>query len=187
MSNLELHWNPDLTTDFGRNIVSLINATVTDGGTLGFIEPLDAEQAQHFLSALSRKIKQGETHALYAAAEGEPVFFVLLNLSSMPNCRHSAELAKGVVSPHFRGRGLVQAAFKSLISRARSLGVEQFVLDVRAHSRAHQVWEYFGFKTWGVLEDYVRINGQRHAGHYMAQSVDALAERIAYQREETTC
>ncbi|MEJ2793653.1 GNAT family N-acetyltransferase [Iodobacter sp. LRB] len=187
MSKLELHWNPDFSAEYGRNIVDLINATVADGGTLGFIEPLDADKARQFLSALIQKIAKGETYALYGSENGEPVFFVLMNLSTMPNCRHSAELAKGVVSPRFRGQGLVQAAFKALISKARALQIEQFVLDVRANSRAHQVWQYFGFKTWGVLEDYARINGQKHAGHYMAQSVESLAERIAYTQEESAC
>ena len=180
---LKLHWNPVFTGVVGAGLVGLINATVTDGGTLGFAEVLTAEAAERLLLGLNRKILEGDAEALYATLDAEPAFFVMINLSGMPNCRHSAELVKGVVAPRLRGQHLPRAAFRALVERARALGIEQFVLDVREGTRAHALWSHYGFKTWGVLPNYARVDGKTYAGHYMAQSVEALAAVIGYQQD----
>ncbi|MGR7950123.1 hypothetical protein ACU6HM_12725 [Alcaligenes sp. RM2] len=88
--------------------------TVADKGTLGFASELSGEQAHLFLDALNRKVADGDTQALYASYAGQPAFFVMMNLSGMPNCRHSAELAKAVVAPGFRGQGLPKQALEAV-------------------------------------------------------------------------
>jgi ribosomal protein S18 acetylase RimI-like enzyme len=175
---IELHWNPAFTGATGAGVLELINMTVADKGTLGFASELSGEQARLFLDALNRKVADGDTQALYASYAGQPAFFVMMNLSGMPNCRHSAELAKAVVAPGFRGQGLPKHALRALICRARELGIEQFVLDVREGSRAHRLWTRYGFQTWGILPDYARVAGQVFAGHYMSQSIEVLAQRL---------
>lgn len=85
--------------------------------------------------------------------------------------------------PAWRGHRLVEVAFEALVARADALGIEQFVLDVREGSRAHALWQRFGFVSYGVLEDYARVDGRRHRGHYMVQSVAALRERTAASRQ----
>lgn len=175
---IEQRWNPVFTGPVGVGLVELINATVADNGTLGFSSSLSGEKAEHFLGALNRRVAQGDTHALYATLEGQPAFFVMMNLSGMPNCRHSAELSKAVVAPGLRGKGLPREALRALIGRARELDVEQFVLDVREGSRAHRLWIRYGFQTWGILPDYARVAGEVFAGHYMSQSVEVLAHRM---------
>lgn len=57
-------------------------------------------------------------------------------------------------------------------------GIELLTLDVREGTRAHRLWQRFGFQTYGVLDDYARVNGVKHRGHYMAQSVQSLAQRL---------
>lgn len=61
---------------------------------------------------------------------------------------------------------------------ARTLGIELLTLDVREGSRAHRLWSTLGFASFGVLNDYARVNGVSHRGHYMVQRVDDLAARL---------
>ena len=181
MTDIEqrLIWNPPLEGDVACAVVCLINSTVDDGGTLGHAEPMTELAASRFLAQLTRGLDAGDVQLLLGFAGAEPTFMVMMTQSLMPNCRHTAELSKGVVHPHWRGRRLVEAAFRALVERAELSGVEQFVLDVREESRAHALWQRFGFVSYGVLEDYARVGGRVHRGHYMAQSVQSLRRRIS--------
>lgn len=164
----------------GVAIRTLIDATVADEGTLGFSAAMTDEQIRVFAETLQRRIDQGSTHMLLGtcAATGAAAFLVVLTQNTMPNCQHIAELSKGVVHPGFRGRGAVKIAFGELVKKARLIGVEKFVLDVREGTRAHDLWKALGFASFGVLDDYARIEGKTYRGHYMEQTVATIAKRI---------
>lgn len=174
-----LIWNPSLEGDAARAVVELLNSSVDGGGMLGYAAPLSQRQALTFIDGLARRVASDETHLLLGLAGASPAIMVVMTQSAMPNCRHTAELSKGLVHPEWRGRHLVSAAFRALAARAKLLGIEQFVLDVREGSRAHALWQRFGFVSYGVLDDYARVEGRAHRGHYMAQSVQSLADRVS--------
>lgn len=179
--------NPDITVQWVSKfdekiidaIVSLVNCSTRDGGTLGYASPMAPDESERFVSSLQRRVMTGESHLLLGHVDSAPAFLAVLTPSGMQNCRHRAELGKGVVHPLFRGRRLVEIAFRQLVEHAESLGIEQFVLDVREGSRAHVLWQRFGFSTYGVLDDYARVNGIRHRGHHMVQSVASLRARLS--------
>lgn len=175
-------WVTQFDEDACDGIISLIDLAVRDGGTLGYSSPLDAEEAESFLANLERRVDAGEAHVLLGRAGGVAVMMAVLSLNSMHNCRHRAEISKGVVHPAFRGRRLVELALKKLVERAELFGIEQLVLDVREHSRAHALWRRFGFATYGVLDDYARSNGQRFRGHFMVQAVASLRSRLSMRQ-----
>lgn len=173
-----LYWNPRLDSDAAEAIAQLIDSTAADGGTLGYNAPMTPEVKALLIVQLARQVADGDLHVLLGRAPGGPVFLVMLRPNRMPNCRHTAELAKGVVHPDWRGRGLVELAFQALVTRADALGIEQFVLDVREGSRAHALWQRFGFVSYGVLDDYARVDGVQYRGHFMHQPVAALRQRL---------
>ncbi len=177
-AGLLLQWNPPLDAEAACAIVALVNATVVDGGTLGHSEPMSDAAARYFISRLAHRIDENEVHLLLGRCAGDPVFMVMLSQSPMPNCRHTAEITKAAIHPRWRGRGLLQKGMLALIDRASALGVEQFVLDVREGSRAHLLWQRFGFVSYGVLDDYARVDGRSFRGHYMAQPLDVLRARL---------
>ena len=78
------------------------------------------------------------------------------------------------MAPQFRNGQVVKAALREIARHAETLRVEQLVLDVREGSRAHLLWQRFGFRTYGVLEDYARIGGVSHRGHFMVQTTASL-------------
>jgi pyrroloquinoline quinone (PQQ) biosynthesis protein C len=103
---------------------------------------------------------------------------VLVTPNTMPNCRHIAELSKGIVhSAHQKG-GIVKAAFLEIVRHCESRGIELLTLDVREHSAPHRIWEGLGFRQYGRLEDYARDDGRSVAGVFLCQTTADLKERL---------
>lgn len=174
----QLQWLRRADSGIAQDIVELVNSTVGDGGVLGYEQEMSAAQGADFTAALLARIQGGDTHALLGRSLAGPACLVIVSRSSMPNCRHIADLSKGVVHPDHRGAGLVARAFVEIVQMCQATGIELLTLDVREGTRAHRLWQRFGFQTYGVLEDYARVNGEKHRGHYMAQSVENLALRL---------
>lgn len=187
--SVHCQWISEIDRRTAGDIAQLVNCSVADGGTLGYEQPLTADQEVQFIAGLREDLASDRTHMLLGRAGSLPAFMVLLNLNRMVNCRHRAELAKGVVHSDYRGMRLVQLAFQEIIHRAESLGVQQLVLDVRENARAHRLWQLSGFETYGVLDDYARVQGIAHRGHFMFQSIASLRQRLKAtspaQRQET--
>ena len=171
-------WVYDFDTDSAQSIVGLVNSTVVDGGTLGYANPMSAFEATAFIDNLRRRVAANDSHVLIGHIGAHPAFLAILSLNGMTNCRHRAELSKGVVHPDYRGRNLVKVAFRELVRCAERLGVEQFVLDVRENSRAHLLWQRLGFESFGILDDYARVHGVKYRGHFMVQTVASLRKRL---------
>ncbi|PLU84865.1 MULTISPECIES: GNAT family N-acetyltransferase [Pseudomonas] len=174
----QLQWLRQADSDTAPAIMQLINSTVGDGGVLGYEHEMSAGQSVEFTASLQERIRGGDTHVLLGKAMAGPACLVILSRSSMPNCRHIADLSKGVVHPAYRGSGLVARAFSEVVRLCQAQGIELLTLDVREGTRAHRLWQSFGFQTYGVLDDYARVDGVKHRGHYMAQTVESLALRL---------
>jgi ribosomal protein S18 acetylase RimI-like enzyme len=183
--DVSVQWVTQFDDEACAAIVSLVDFAVNDGGTLGYSRPLAHEEAVGFVAGLKRRVDIGEAHVLLGRASGLPAVLAVLSLNGMHNCRHRAEIGKGIVHPAFRGQRLVELALKQLVKRAESLEVDQLVLDVREGSRAHALWVRFGFCGYGVLDDYARIDGKTHRGHYMVQPVASLRARLGMDRQRT--
>ena len=175
---IAVEWIANFSSEVVPSIIDLVNCATVDGGTLGYAKPMSDDEAKRFIGDLQHRVSGGEAHVLVGSTKGEAVFLAILSLNLMPNCRHRAELSKGVIRPDFRGRHLVELAFSQIVLRAEQLGIEQLVLDVREDSRAHMLLRRFGFVTYGVLEDYARANTEICRGHFMVQTVESLRKRI---------
>lgn len=178
---VHLAWPNTLSALDLQGVVNLIDFAAADGGTLGYATSMTASEAASFTTSLTSSVESGSTHALIGSAGDRYVFFCLMTPSAMPNCSHRAELLKGVVHPLYRGRSLIPRVFREIVSKAEALGIHQLVLDVREGSRAHLLWQRFGFQTYGVLDDYARFDKKSFRGHYMAQTVSSLRQRVFTQ------
>lgn len=177
-SDVEYEWISGLDACDGSAIVGLINEAVADEGTLGYAAPMNVAEADAYVRSLNLRMASGDCHVFLVRVGGEPAFMAILSVTGMHNCCHRAEISKGIAVPRFRGRGLVDLAFREIVKRAEMLGVEQLVLDVREGTRAHRLWQRYGFQTYGVLEDYARFGGISHRGHFMAQTTASLRARV---------
>ncbi|PAV25590.1 hypothetical protein CF392_10185 [Tamilnaduibacter salinus] len=156
----------------------LLGRTAGDDAILGIDDQSDGRAQNALLDQLKQTLASGG-HLLIGSDHGRLNVACVLKPQRLPTTSHLAELQKGVIAPEYRGQGLLPVALRQITDKARALDITRFVLDVRAGSPAHRLWQYWGFQTFGVLEDYAHHQGQVFAGHFMEQSVKDLADRVA--------
>jgi ribosomal protein S18 acetylase RimI-like enzyme len=132
----------------------LLVEVVAGGGSVSFMHPLAPDVATAFWTGALAAAARGERIVLGAFAGEVLAGTVTLLLDCPPNQPHRAEIAKLMVSPPFRGRGIAAA----LMRRAEALAVEQgrtlMVLDTATEDGAAGLYEGLGFQLAGVIPDY---------------------------------
>jgi ribosomal protein S18 acetylase RimI-like enzyme len=127
---------------------------VANGGSVGFMHPVEPERARAFWDAALAAAGRGERIVL-GAFDGEAlVATVTLMLDCPPNQPHRAEIAKMMTRPSHRGRGIAS----DLMRRVEDLAVERrrtlLVLDTAADEGASGLYERAGFTFAGAIPDY---------------------------------
>ncbi|NJK46407.1 MAG: GNAT family N-acetyltransferase [Pleurocapsa sp. SU_196_0] len=142
------------TPENRASLSDLLMETVSSGGSVSFMHPLEPEQADAFWDASLRWAEQGERVVL-GAWDGEMLIgTVTLLLGCPPNQPHRAEIAKMMTRVDYRGRGvataLMRAAESIAVRRARTL----LVLDTAEDGGASSLYERLGFTLAGIIPDY---------------------------------
>jgi precorrin-6B methylase 2/ribosomal protein S18 acetylase RimI-like enzyme len=184
-ADIRLEWLRTVDVATGKQLLRLMNRTLEEETTIGFPGPLDEETGRKLMRQLNADVQSGYRHLLVAYKDGVIVGQLILTPNSSPNHRHIVELTRGTIDPAFRGAGLVLLAFQEVARRCELLGRETICLDVRAGTNAAIWWQHFGFKQYGLLQDYSRVGDKRYQGLYLTQTTAALNERlkeIAQQR-----
>ncbi len=162
----------------GGAVWRLLASSVDEDAILGIDDPTCEKTQEAFLQQLKQTLAGGG-QLLIGSIHGRLVVACVLKPQSLPTTCHLAELQKGIIAPEHRGQGLLPLALRQITERARQLGVSRLLLDVREGAPAHRLWKYWGFRSFGVLQDYARHGGKTYSGHFMEQSVDDLAIRVA--------
>lgn len=156
----------------------LCRTSADDDAILGIDQQASKTAQDAYLAQLKQTLTCGGL-LLIGSVNGRLVVSCVMKPQLLPTTCHLAELLKGTIAPEHRGRGLLEEALRQITEKARQLGISRLLLDVREGSDAHRLWQHWGFETFGILEDYARHNGKSHRGHYMQQTVDELAIRVA--------
>ena len=175
-TSVTFEWPATVDAAVAAQIVQLMRETTRDSPIIGFGTTISDEQAHRYMDELKANLAAGKLHLLLAMANSSHLIGTcVLRRNLNPNNRHIADLAKGMIATPYRGGGLVLAcAFLEIGKLCARESIELLTLDVRAGTRAHQIWERFGFATYGILADYARVDGESIAGHFMAQPVSKL-------------
>lgn len=84
----------------------------------------------------------------------------------------AATLSIHFVAPWARGHGLARALIDAAEGSARAQGFEVMNLDVReTQGAAVSLYESCGYRRWGTMPDYARVDGAMIAGHFYAKSL----------------
>jgi len=125
--------------------------TAAQGGSVSFMHPLAAEDADAFWAAALAAAGRVVLGAWQAEAL---VGTVTLMLDCPPNQPHRAEIAKMMTLARYRGRGvataLMQAAEALAVARGRTL----LVLDTATEGGASGLYERLGFVFAGEIPGY---------------------------------
>jgi GNAT superfamily N-acetyltransferase len=176
--SVQLTWLQDVDTKMGTKILQLMNRTLREETTIGFPGPIAEEEGMVLMRQLGADIAAARRHVLVAEKDGFIVGQLILTPNSSPNHWHIVELTRGTIAPSFRGGGLALRAFHEVAKKCDELGREVICLDVRAGTLAAMWWQHFGFKPYGLLSDYSRVDDKKYEGLYLTQTTAELKERL---------
>jgi ribosomal protein S18 acetylase RimI-like enzyme len=137
-------------------LVHLLDDAVASGASIGFLAPLDAEEAAAYWRGVADDLDSG-SRLLLAAREGDTLAgTVQLELAGRPNAAHRAEVQKLIVLTSVRKQGIGWQLMEELERGAREMGRTLLVLDTRQGDAAERLYRRLGYQEAGVIPGYAR-------------------------------
>lgn len=146
----------DQAAQYLPDFCTLLMDVVNIGGTVGFLPPISEAEARTFWQEVQSAIAGPNQILLAAFDEGRLVGSVQLILSSRSNGRHRAEVAKLLVHPTCRRRGIGRALMQSIEAIARQLGRTTLVLDTRQGEPSETLYASLGWTRAGTIPNYAQ-------------------------------
>ena len=138
--------------DLEQDLAQVLVDCVDGGASVGFLAPLAPDAAAAFWRA---SLGRPEVLTWVARLDRGPVIGVVqLVLATPENGRHRATVEKLLVHRDARGRGVARALMGRLEEEASALGRWLLLLDTETGSRAQMLYERWGWRPFGVIDDY---------------------------------
>ena len=134
-------------------LVEMLVAVVDDGASIGFLPPLARDEAERYWRGVP-----GPDVRLLVAEDGPGgiVGTVQLQLAAKANATHRAEVAKLMVHPRARRRGLGRRLMERLEEVARRERRTLLVLDTREGDPSNELYRALGYVEVGRIPRYAR-------------------------------
>ncbi len=139
-----------------RALAEILVACVNGGASVSFLAPLAREEAETFWHGVADSIERGE-RILAVAKEsggGRVVGTVQVLLKQPENQPHRADVAKMLVHPEARRRGIGAQLLRFAENSARASGKTLLVLDTATGGDAERLYERLGWRRVGVIPEY---------------------------------
>lgn len=127
--------------------------SVAHGASVGFLAPLSAADADAFWSRIERSVADERCVVLVAAFDGVIAGTVQLDVDTMPNQPHRAEVHKLLVHSAARRQGVGEALMRAAEHAALAAGRWLLTLDTATEDAA-RLYQRLGWKPAGVIPDY---------------------------------
>ena len=145
-------------------LIALLRDVVDDGGSVGFLPPLSADDAREYWESVAVGVKGGGRLLWVAREDGALLGTVQLDLEKRANGSHRAELIKLMVHTRARRRGVGRALMRAAQDEARRRGRRTLVLDTRQGDPSEALYRSLGWTFAGAIPQYARsANGELHA------------------------
>ena len=118
---------------------------------MSFLPPLSADVARDFWRRSLADIALGRRAIWVAWVDGVLAGTVTLDLAMPPNQPHRAEVAKLLVHPAARRRGVGQALMAALEAEAVQRGRRLLTLDTRADDAGEALYRRLGWQEAGRI------------------------------------
>ncbi len=132
----------------------LLKACVEDGAGIGFLLPMPQDKAEAFWASKLPAIESGEAFLLAARQGADIAGVVMLVKAGADNQPHRADVAKLMVHPVHRRKGLARNLMSAIDGLARSENRWMLVLDTVTGDRAEKLYPTCGYQKVGVIPDY---------------------------------
>ncbi len=141
-------------------------AAIEAGGGFGWLAPPSRDVMDTYWQGV---LMVPERHLFVGRLDG--VIASSAQLSQPPRSAesqaHAAKVTTFFVAPWARGHGLAPSLLEACEDLARKEGFAVLNLDVReTQTRAIQIFESHGYRSWGKDERYARVSGKYVAGYF---------------------
>ncbi|OBZ13987.1 MULTISPECIES: GNAT family N-acetyltransferase [Bacillales] len=141
------------------HLADLLVEVVEEGASIGFLPPLSMSEAISYWSHVIHE----DVILWIAERNGEMVGSVQLHLCSRPNGSHRAEIAKLMVHPNARRKGLGHILMAAAEERAREQNRSLLVLDTRAGDPSNRLYRAMDYIEAGRIPRYAKsADGELH-------------------------
>lgn len=134
------------------DLAELLVACVADGASIGFLAPLAPEAARTWWTEFPRD----GVVLLVAEREDRIIGAVQLHAAESENGAHRGEVAKLLVHPEWRRRGIARALMTVLENEARATGKTLLVLDTREGDPSNDLYRALGYQEAGRIPNWAR-------------------------------
>jgi GNAT superfamily N-acetyltransferase len=155
-------WRPDradarsLAHDIDM-LADVLHAVVHDGAGVSFIVPFSFDEGRAFwLTKVLPNVRAKTCRVLVARQDGRIIGTVQMEFPWPPNQPHRAEVAKLLVHPIARRRGIARALMLALEAVALAEGRTLLTLDTWTGRAAEQLYTSMGYVTVGVIPRFAR-------------------------------
>lgn len=153
MSNIEIRVL-SATPQTLEMLTQMLLEVVENGGSVGFMHPLEFETARAFWEAALAAAARGERIVLGAWDGNLLMSTVSLLLECPPNQPHRAEIAKMMTRVSHRGRAIASSLLRTAETLAAQRGKTLLVLDTATDGGASHLYESLGYVLVGEIPDY---------------------------------
>ena len=139
------------------DLAEILYASVHAGASVSFILPFSKEDAADFWrNKVIPSVRAGGTVLFGVREEDRIVGTVQLITDLPPNQAHRGEVAKLLVHPAHRGKGLARTLMVELIDEARRQGLSLVTLDTRTGDAAQPLYASMGFEVAGIIPAFAK-------------------------------
>jgi ribosomal protein S18 acetylase RimI-like enzyme len=147
--------------------VLLLNTVASMDGTNGYSRELTVEDGHRLFTGLEFAISRREASQLLVRDEKSRIVGIAtLQRYKQPDRHHAVEISRVAIAPEHRGKFLMKG-WREVLHQVEEIGGDLIVIDVSEDGPV-RLWERLGFKTWGVMKDYARVDSRQLNGYFMA-------------------
>lgn len=146
----------DTTLGIKPALITLLQDSVANGASVGFLPPLTEEQGLGYWQGIETELAAGRRQLWVAFEQHHLVGALQLALCTKANSRHRAEVEKLMVHSHARGKGVGRALMAAMEQGARDKGRTLLVLDTRVGDVASSLYRQLGYQEVGQIPNFAR-------------------------------
>lgn len=137
-------------------LADILMACVHGGASVSFMAPLSRDKAEAFWHDVAMGIGRMERRLLVARESdtGQLLGTVQICLTQPENQPHRGEIAKMLVHPEARRRGIGAKLMRSAEDAARAAGKTLLVLDTVTGGDAERLYTRLGWTQVGIIPNY---------------------------------
>lgn len=138
-------------------LAEVLCACVASGASVSFLQPFGIEDARSFwMRKVAPGVADGSRRVVIARLDGRAVGTAQLDLGTPPNQPHRADVAKVLVHPGARRRGIARALMQKIERIAQAEGRWLLTLDTVEGSPAQTLYASLGYRLAGIIPHYAR-------------------------------